>query len=269
MKKIFILMIVLMSAVYAGATTFPVIEPFHDETIDLTWEQFWTNSATLESVQASGESCGDSSLGDEYIGKTTCTTTGTGSSGHVTGEDTDSNYTIQAYVYTPVVNTDAAPQDYWYQQLVFYRIGATGGVPTSYGRLHTHFNTFGGDIPAPRIRIMVGTYSLIWSAPDFTVPVSSSWHKMKIELNGTTANCYFDDLLLPGTVDWTSASPGVTAGRFGFGQYMNGAGTLSMYVDMFKAYQGAEPPDPPVPTPTDTPVPTPTLLAAQNWMYFE
>ena len=171
MKKYFILTVILLTAVSAYSTTFPVIEPFNGPVVNNTWEEFWTNSTTLESVQASGESCGDSPLGDGYIGKSTCTTTSAGSSGNVTGEDTDSDYTIQGYLYTPVVNTDTGPEAYWYQMLIFYRTGATGGIATSYGRFHTHFNTFGGDIPAPRIRVTVsGGFSNVLNSPAFTVP---------------------------------------------------------------------------------------------------
>lgn len=267
MKKIFILMVVLLTTVFAYSTTFPVIEPFNGPTVNNTWEQLWTVDSTLESVQASGEACGDSPLGDGYIGKATCDTSFASTSGNITGEDTDSDYTLQAYIYTEVTNEldpgDTLIDDYWYQMLAFYR------VPGNYGRFHTHFNQAAIAVtpPTPRIRLQIANpsfvYTMAWVSPDFTPPSTSSWHKMKIELTGTTALCYFDDAQLPGTADWTAEASSRNAGKFGFGQYMDAAGIRSLYVDMFKAYKGSEPPDP---TPTPTPEPP---AAAQNWMYFE
>jgi hypothetical protein len=221
-------------------------------------------------VLASGEACGDSPLADGYIGKSSCTTTIATTCGHQIGEDTDTNYSLTAHIYTQVTNEldpgDILIDDYWYQMLVFYRI------PGNYGRFHTHFNQAAIVVtpPTPRIRLQIANptfvYTKAWVSPDFTPPSTSSWHKMKMELTGTTAVCYFDDVQLPGTADWTAEASSRNAGKFGFGQYIDDVGARSLYVDMFKAYQGSEPPDPTPPTPTPTPAP-PT--SAQNWMYYE
>lgn len=265
MKKISILALSLFIVSAASfATDFPVIEPFNGPLLQNVWEQFWTVDATLTSAIAAGEECGDSPLGDGYVGKSECDTTIATTSGNLTGEETDSDYTVQAYIYTRVTDEadpgDTLLDDYWYQMLVFYR--DTGG----YGRLHTHFNLAGvASGPAsPRIRCQITNpgfvYTLGWASTDFTVPASDSWHKMKIEITGTTALCYFDDLQLAGTADWTAEAATRSAGKFGFGQYMDAGGVRSLYVDMFKAWKGAEPPDP---------TPTPAPLSADNWTHYE
>jgi hypothetical protein len=145
MKKILIVTIVLLPAIFSYSTNFPVIEPFDSSKINNTWEQFWWVDATLESVQASGEYCGFSPQGDRYIGKSTCDTNMPSTSGHQTGEDTDTSYTLQAYIYTEVTNEldpdDILIEDYWYQMLIFYRTGPTGAGATAYGRFHTHLNS--------------------------------------------------------------------------------------------------------------------------------
>lgn len=268
-KFLLLFLIGITSQIFAAL---PVIEPFNDSNIQNTWEQFWTTSAVLEAVSAGTDGIPDSPKGDGWFGRSTVTTTAASSSGHVTGDFSDTNYTLQAYIYTPVVNTDSGPDAYWYQMLVFYRQTDTG----NYGRFHTQFNTFGGAIPAPRIRCQVAPspwYTRTWTSPtDFTAPDTSSWHKLKIEITGTTAICYFDDQKLPDPQpDWTSSFPGRNSGKFGFGQYIDDAGTRSLYIDMFKAWStgSAEPADPtPVPTPTPSPSPTPGT-SAENWMYYE
>ena len=138
-----------------------------------------------------------------------------------------------------------------------------------YGRLHAQFNEFGGTIPVPRLRLQITNpafaHTTEWTSPtDFTH--SQGWHEMKVEVSGTTANCYFDGGLL-GNADWTSAAPERSSGRFGFGQYIDGAGTRSLYIDNFKAWTTgtSEPADQPVPTAT----PTPFKSEAQDWMQYE
>ncbi|GAI55299.1 unnamed protein product, partial [marine sediment metagenome] len=160
---------------------------------------------------------------------------GPSASGQLLGEYTDVDYTVQAYLWTPVVNTSDPPDDYWYQMLVFYRITDAEATTYGYGRLHTHFNLDTSEISAPRIRLQftipgfVDAATVVWTSPtDFTH--SEGWHKLKVEITGTTANCYYDDSLL-GSADWTSTVPERNAGKFGFGQYVNAAGTRSIYID--------------------------------------
>jgi hypothetical protein len=237
---------------------FGVIEPFNGPVVYNEWSAFY-NEPVLGAVKASTQGIDDSPLGDGWIGKSYFNAPTYSTAGSVIGNDTDSDYTIQAYVYTPVVDTDQEPDDYWYQMLIFYRTG--GG----YARLHTQFNKNTTVIPNPRIRCQIANpgfvYEKVWEDPTgFTCPASSSWHKMKVVLSGTTAQCYFDDVELPGGADWTTEAASRNSGKFGFGQFIDGAGARSLYVDMFKAYKGSEPADP---------TPTPAPLAAENWMYYE
>ena len=266
MKKILILSLSLFIVSAASfATDFPVIEPFNGPLLYNTYVQFWTVDATLSSVPAASEECGDSPLGDGWVGKSQCVSTGATTSGHLTGEETDSDYTVQAYLYTRVVNVPddgAAYDDWWYQMLVFYRED-----PGGYCRFHAHFNqtdVAGAPYPCPRLRVNVANptfvYTTGWGSSDFTVPTADSWHKMKVEVTGTTALCYFDDIQLSGTPDWTTAAPTRAQGRFGFGQYQDAAADCSLYIDMFKCWKGAEPPDP---------TPTPPPLSADNWTHYE
>jgi hypothetical protein len=267
-RKIAILTFMMVSVVFALYADFPVFE-FYGSSLINTWEQFWTVDGTLESVAAGTDGIADPTGGDGYFGRSNCNSTGATTSGNLTGNLTDTNYNLKTQVYTHVVNeADGLPRAYWYQMLVFYR-DANG-----YGRFHTHFNQTALGTPAsPRIRLQITNpafvYTLAWASPtDFTAPTTSSWHEMKVEISGTTALCYFDGVQLAGTADWTSAAPTRSAGKFGFGQYIDGADNVSTYLDQFKAYQGAEPP---APTPTQTPTPTPIPLSveSQNWTIYE
>ena len=258
MKKISILTILVFSAlIISAAAQLQFVEPFDSDTIYNTYEEFWTDPSDLEVTTPGDEGIADSPEADGYFGKQTLAATGYASTGKVAGFETDSDYTVQAYIYTPVVNTADEPDDYWYQMLIFYR--DEGG----YCRFHTQFNEDSTVIDNPRIRLQITNpsfaYTEIWESPsDFTH--SEGWHFMKAEITGTTADCYFDETYL-GTADWTADAATRDAGKFGFGQYIDGEGTRSLYIDMFKAYQGSEPP---WPTPTPEPV-----LGAQNWTHYE
>ena len=267
MKKIlFSILCLCLISFQVVATEFPVIEPFYGGGIQNTWEEFWTTETTLEETTPAAEGIDDSPKGDGFFGKNNLNyETGAASGGKVIGEITDADYTLQAYIYTRVTDApddNALLEDYWYQMIIFYQ----GENYLNYGRFHTHFNTH-TDF-TPRIRCQAhgtGWANAIWYDPgDFTVPESDSWHKMKIVLSGTTATCYFDETEL-GLHDWTSDEPTINAGKFGFAQYIDAAGDKALYIDMFKAWQGAEPPDP---TPTPTPTPTPPPISAQNWIHY-
>jgi hypothetical protein len=273
-NSILVLVLFIISAISLFAAL-PVVEYFSSPTLDNTWDQFWPLSATLESVPAGTDGIADPPGGNGYIGRSTAPNTGASSSGHVTGDLTDANYSVEAWVWIPVVNTADVPDDFWYQQLVFYQSVAQ---TAPYGRLHAQFNLNTTAIAAPRIRCQTSDGSTFYTFPtsgwvhptDFTY--SEGWHKLKIAITGQTAVCYYDDAQLAGTADWSSTHPGITAGRFGFGQYVDGAGTHMLYVDNFKAWAtaGTEPPDQPTPTPAATPSPTPAGFAgAENWTWYE
>ncbi len=256
MKRVILTTVaVLTLSVTAAYAQFPVFEGFFPP-IQNTWDEFWTVDTTLLIVPDGTDGIADRTGGSGYFLKNGLTATAATSSGKVAGNETDTNYTVQAYIYTPVVNANAAPDDYWYQMLLFYR-DANG-----YGRIHAHFNTdntVAGLESGPRIRLQITNptfvHTTVWTSPaDFTH--SQGWHHFKVEATGTTANCYYDSALL-GAVDWTADAATRTAGRFGFGQYQNGAGEKYIYVTGFKAYQGSEPADP-----------TPPLLS-QNWSMYE
>ncbi len=272
MKKVLLLGIFICTLAVSLFAAFPVFE-FYGNTIQNSWEEFWTLTSTLEMVPAGTDGIADAPGGDGYFGKLTGVATGYISCGKLLGDLTDTNYTLKTQMYIPVVNTDAEPDDYWYQMLIFYR--DDGG----YARLHAQFNTFGGAIPAPRFRLQVANPSFVspnpgaWTAPtDFATPSASAWHEMKVEITGTTALVYYDGTQLTGTADWTATAATRAAGKYGFGQYIDGAGTRSIYIDQFKAYQGTEPPLPtatPTPAPTITPAPTPFTTDAKNWSHYE
>ena len=230
-KLLFFVTLLCLSSVLMAAL--PVTETFAGGTIVNTWEQFWTVDSTLTAVP-NGTDGKTTPAADGYFGKDECVATGATTSGKITGDFTDTSYTVEAYLYTPVYNTYTGFEAYHYQMLVFYR--DSGG----YGRLHAQFNTFGGAIPAPRIRCQIANPSFVapnpgaWTSPtNFTH--SEGWHIFKIEITGTVANCYYDTTLL-GVADWTATAATRTAGKFGFGQYMDDVGTGNLYVDEFKAY---------------------------------
>lgn len=263
-RTIFLSVLLVVCLAVPALAALPVTEYFSGPTIVNTYDQFWTTDATLESVPGGTDGISDAPGGNGYIGRSTCEALGYASNGHITGEYTDASYTIQAYVWIPVVNTVLEPDDYWYQQLIFYRItDAEDATYYGYGRLHTQFNEE-ASITGPRIRLQITNPGFVhttqWLSPtDFTH--SEGWHKLKVEITGTTANCYYDDSLL-GAADWTIDAPERNAGKFGFGQYIDGAGTRSLYIDNLKVWTtgSAEPADP-----TATPPP----LNAQNWTYYE
>jgi hypothetical protein len=242
---------VLTLSVTAAYAQFPVFEGFFPP-MQNTWEQFWTVDSINLLVPDGTDGIPVNPEGSGYMIKNGYNAEGYISAGVVTGNETDNNYTLQAWVYTPVFNTTAEPDDYLYQMLIFHR-DANG-----YGRMHTHFNE-DSTIDGPRIRLQITNpsfaHTTAWYSPaDFLA--SEGWHFMKIEVGETTATCYYDGGLL-GTADWTSDAPAKTAGKFGYGQYIDGAGERYVYLSEFKAYQGTEPPDPEPP------------LEAQNWSVYE
>jgi len=229
-KLLFLITLLCLSSVLIAAL--PVTETFAGGTIVNTWEQFWTVDSTLTAVP-NGTDGKTTPAADGYFGKDECVAAAATTSGKITGDFTDTSYTVEAYLYTPVYNTGTGFEAYHYQMLVFYR--DSGG----YGRLHTHFNeTPLGTPPSPRIRCQITNpgfvYTAAWTSPtNFTH--SEGWHIFKIEITGTVANCYYDTTLL-GVADWTLTAATRTAGKFGFGQYMDDVGTGDLYVDEFKAY---------------------------------
>lgn len=263
-RTIFLSLLVVCVAVSAFGAV-PMTEYFSGPSLVNTWEQFWTTDATLESVAAGTDGIPDAPGGNGYIGRSSAVNTGASTSGNLIGEYTDANYTVQAWLWTPVVNAATGGEAYWYQMLVFYRItDAQSATNFGYGRLHAQFNLDTGIISAPRIRLQITNPGFVhtdaWSSPtDFTY--SEGWHKFKVEITGTTANSYYDDSLL-GASDWTTDGPERNAGKFGIGQYFDGAGNPTLYLDNFKAWTtgGTEPADP---------TPTPPPLSAQNWTYYE
>ena len=266
MGRIIFLSLLVVCLAVPALMALPLTEYFSDSTIVNTYEQFWTLDATLESVPGGTDGIPDAPGGNGYIGKMTAEGTAATTSGQLLGEYTDVDYTVQSWLWTPVVNTADPPDNYWYQMLVFYRITDAQATTYGYGRLHTQFNLDTNEIAAPRIRLQftipgfVTAATVVWTSPtDFTH--SEGWHKLKVEITGTTANCYYDDSLL-GSSDWTSTVPERTAGKCGIGQYVNAAATRSIYIDNFKAWTtgGSEPADP---------TPTPPPLNAQNWTYYE
>lgn len=173
---------------------------------------------------------------DGYFGKLSFAATGYATAWRTTGEDTDTEYTLEAKIYTPLVNTPDEPDDYLYQMLVFYETAA------GYGRLHTQFNLDTTVLPAgPRIRFQTthGGFQtpLVVSSPA-TFTATEGWHTFRVEISAAkTANCYFDTTFL-GTADFSGVA-GADGGKYGFGTYIDGdtAGNArSIYIDDFKAF---------------------------------
>ena len=272
MKKVILFVFLCVITPTVLLADFPYFE-FFGSSLRNTYGEMWTLTGTLESVPNGTDSIPNPPGGDGYFGKLSAVFATANTCGKLLGTDTDTNYTIKAKIYIPVVNVPdgTTGDDYWYQSIVFYYTGYG-----EYGRFHTHFNlTPLGSAPplSPRIRLQVVTgsafvYTLGWAGTtDFTVPASSSWHELKMVLSGTTALCYFDGTQLPGTADWTSTAASRTAGRFGFGEYFDDAGSPLFYIDQFKAW--TSPSEPPDPIPTATPTPTPIPMSVKIWSHYE
>jgi len=270
MKRTALFAALLLAVSSLATAQLPFVEYFSSPVLSATPEQFWTTDATLESVPEGTDGIpGPPPFGgDGYIGRSSATVTTYMSAGNVYGTSADADYTMKAWLWTPVVDTLDEPDDYWYQMLIFYRlVDADDPTYYGYGRVHAQFN----EAVANRIRLQITNpafaHTTEWVSPT-NFQHSEGWHEFVVALTGTTADVYYDGDLL-GSADWTTDAPQRNAGRYGFGQYIDGAGTRSIYVDNFKVWEtgGVEPADQQVP-PTPTPTITPIVAGSQSWNHY-
>ncbi|MCX7918331.1 MAG: hypothetical protein N3A72_01730 [bacterium] len=165
---------------------------------------------------------------DGYVGQLTQENYGTGYA--YTGSSTDSNYTVEAYVWCRY-NSNANDSAYRYNQLFAYFHPS----PMHYLRLNADFT------PARKrlclqARNTQGTITTLkeWNYPtDFPDPGKSGWHHFRLSILDGYMKVWFDGTKLS---DPTGSYSGFTTGYVACSQYSNVAGAQIGWFDELKVY---------------------------------
>jgi hypothetical protein len=235
-----LILIVSFSATQVFAAL-PFSDPFASGGPAAGWIEWFNTGGTLTIVSTDtdwlGVTVNPPAGSDGFFGKSTFNAPGYATHGWRAGEITDTNYTAQVKLYVPQVNTALEPDDFLYQQLIVY-VDFDGGTG-QYIRLHAQ-NNIDTTVNQNRARVQVASSGFKKTAAEANVFSGSGWHTFRAVLNGSTGNFYIDDnLISDAPVDWTPEAPAVVSGQFGFGQYIDGAGERSVYVDDFSAVSNA------------------------------
>ena len=187
-------------------------EHFADGKLALNWQVFpFFSPDLIRPVRRI-----DAPDGDGWIGLVTDQSFGGFASMSYAGEETLSNYSMEAWVYTEVTSSQQAPIHGIAVRvdpkgIRFYRLGAQFGAEPriSFAYVGRDINDF-------------PDYLKTWSAAEIPdgVPSSSGWHRMGLRAEGDRFWAYWDDQELPG-------GP-ITDSRIGngyFGVYDNFVGT--------------------------------------------
>ncbi len=236
MKKAYVLVFILVMCL--GVTAYgalPFSDPFASGGPDAGWTEWFNTGGTLTCVSSDVDwrtvTVNPPSGSDGYFGKSTFNASTYASHGWKAGEITDTNYTAEVKIFVPQVSGVAEPDDYLYQQLLVFVDQGAG----QYVRLHSQYNDDTAN--RCRVQIVLGVFqktvsqASIWSGGD-------AWHTFKAVMgnNLPQGDFYIDSTLISGaTISWATEGPTVTKGRFGFGQFIDGIGTRSIYVDGFSA----------------------------------
>lgn len=147
----------------------------------------------------------------------------------VLGNGTNKDFKVEADIYVPLVNSSALPDDFLYQNLMFYTASSTTGV-----RVHAHANSAGGAVPAPRVRIGSTSFAIATPAEGWThwvVKVNHTAQTIEVDITGAFT------LSTGATAATLPATTGVGVGMFIDGDTTAAAnginGPRQLYFDNF------------------------------------
>jgi hypothetical protein len=236
MTRVYVIVFVLVMCV--GVTAYaalPFSDPFASGGPGAGWTEWFNTGGTLTCVSSDVDwrsvTINPPSGSDGYFGKSTFNASTYASHGWKAGDTTDTNYTVEAKIFVPQVSGTAEPDDYLYQQLlVFVDEGAA-----QYIRLHAQYNN--DTLERCRVQIILSSFlKTVSQSSVFTG--GDGWHTFKAVMgdNLPQGDFYIDSTQISGaTITWTTEGPTVTKGQFGFGQFIDGVGERSVYVDEFSA----------------------------------
>ncbi len=233
MKRILLAFAVLLLAPALFAAL-PFTDNFEASGPSTDWAEWFNTGGTLTCVTSDVDhrsvTVNPPSGSDGYFGKSTFVAPTYATHGWIAGEATDKDYNVECKIFVPQVTGTAEPDDYLYQMLIFYVKPDIG----QYCRFHSQYNL---DVAMNRVRIQIVNGSFVKTvAVTDTFSGGDGWHTFRAELSGATGNFYLDGTLMTGApITWTTEGPTVLEGQFGFGQFIDGAGTRSVYVDAFSA----------------------------------
>ena len=238
MKSKIVVMIALFGcAVMSVYAALPFTDEFSSSGPNAGWTEWFNTGGSLTCVSSDVDwravTVNPPSGSDGYFGKSTYTAATYASHGWKAGDTTDANYTVEVKIFVPQVSGTAEPDDYLYQQLLVHVDQPVG----HYVRMHAQYN----DDTSNRVRVQIVQSSFVKTVSATGLFTGGdAWHTFKAVVNGTSGDFYLDTTQISGaTITWGTEGPDVIDGQFGFGQFIDGAGTRSIYVDAFSATANA------------------------------
>ncbi len=235
-------MIALLVCVAGTAlAALPFSDPFDSSGPSTSWSEWFNTGGSLTVVTSDVDwrsvTVNPPSGSDGYFGKSTYNAPTYASHGWKAGDVTDANYTAECKLFVPQVSGTAEPDDYLYQQLLVHIDQDVG----HYLRLHAQYNE--DTYNRVRIQMVEGGFAKTVVADSF-FSGGDAWHTFKASVNGTSGDFYVDTTQIDSaTITWATEAPNLIDGQFGFGQFIDGAGTRSVYVDDFSCVSNTTVPD--------------------------
>ena len=235
-----------MAGLASAQTEFPFSDDFETGQVAPNWEADSTNnpswdeagmwSAVTEDVDWRGiivEPPGDST----YMGRLANAPSSPITARRLVGTNDATDYTIEADVYVQTVDADSAPDNFFYQMVIF---GAQDGV--DYARFHFHHNENLDDGPRIRIQTRYGSFDTVFESPTADVLASDEegWYHVRLDVNSTDMelNAIVNGVDINGGPITINQGAYANGGKAGIGTFINGdTGGLerSVYYDNFFA----------------------------------
>ncbi len=156
--------------------------------------------------------------GGNYMGRLGWASTGTGTYWRLVGQPDARNYSVEADIFVPTVDADAAPDNFLYQIMIL------SDNASGYARFHFQHNENLTD--GPRVRLQGVGLATVHDDPtaDLLGYDDEGWYHLRIDQDhdASTVTVYLDGVDIyegPSTIEQASFADG---GKSGIGGYNNG-----------------------------------------------